>query len=88
MSMGPMNVMRGGARAPERSKDLRGTTRRLLGRLRPERTKLALALVLGVTSVAFMVSGPEILGNATNVPRRSSTCATTATPRSPPWSRG
>ena len=67
MSMGPMNVMRGGARAPERSKDLRGTTRRLLGRLRPERTKLALALVLGVTSVAFMVSGPEILGNATNV---------------------
>jgi ATP-binding cassette subfamily B protein len=67
--MGPMGMMRGGpgARPPQKSKDLRGTTRRLLGRLRPERTKLALALVLGVTSVAFMVSGPEILGNATNV---------------------
>ena len=64
---GPMGGMRGGAQPPRRSKDLRGTTRRLFGRLRPERVKLALALVLGVTSVAFMVSGPQILGSATNV---------------------
>jgi ATP-binding cassette subfamily B protein len=62
-----MGGMRGGAQPPRRSKDLRGTTRRLFGRLRPERVKLALALVLGVTSVAFMVSGPQILGSATNV---------------------
>ena len=64
---GPMGGMRGGAQPPRRSKDLRGTTRRLFGRLRPERVKLALALVLGVTSVAFMVSGPQILGSATIV---------------------
>ena len=62
-----MGGVRGGAQPPRRSKDLRGTTRRLFGRLRPERVKLALALVLGVTSVAFMVSGPQILGSATNV---------------------
>ena len=62
-----MGGVRGGAQPPRRSKDLRGTTRRLFGRLRPERVKLALALVLGVTSVAFMVFGPQILGSATNV---------------------
>ena len=65
--MGPMGAMRGGAQPLGRSKDLRGTTRRLLARLHPERFKLALALVLGVTSVGFMVSGPQILGSATNV---------------------
>jgi len=65
--MGPMGAMRGGTQPLGRSKDLRGTTRRLLARLRPERFKLALALVLGVTSVGFMVSGPQILGSATNV---------------------
>jgi ATP-binding cassette subfamily B protein len=62
-----MGAMRGGTQAPQRSKDVRGTTRRLLGRLRPERFKLVLALVLGATSVGFMVSGPQILGSATNV---------------------
>jgi ATP-binding cassette subfamily B protein len=63
-----MSVMRGGGAQPaQKSKDLRGTLHRLLARLRPERTKLVLALFLGVTSVGFMVSGPEILGNATNV---------------------
>jgi ATP-binding cassette subfamily B protein len=57
-----------GTTAPgERTKDLRGTLRRLLARLRPERFRLVVALALGVTSVAFTVSGPKILGNATNV---------------------
>ncbi len=67
MSMGPMGAMRGGGVPPQKSKNLRATVRRLLERLRPERTKLLLAFGLGVTSVGFMVSGPEILGNATNV---------------------
>jgi ATP-binding cassette subfamily B multidrug efflux pump len=52
---------------PERAKDLRGTLRRLLTRLRPERLKLAGAVLLGLTSVGFLVSGPKIIGNATNV---------------------
>jgi ABC-type multidrug transport system fused ATPase/permease subunit len=65
---GPRGGMRRGGGPPaEWAKDLRGTLRRLLTRLRPERIKLVIALLLGVTSVAFIVSGPRILGNATNV---------------------
>ena len=52
---------------PERGKDLRGTVRRLLARLRPERVRLVIVLVFGVTSVALLVTGPKILGAATNV---------------------
>jgi ATP-binding cassette, subfamily B, multidrug efflux pump len=52
---------------PERSKDLRGTVRRLLARLRPERVRLVIVLVFGVTSVALLVTGPKILGEATNI---------------------
>jgi len=57
----------GAAQPAERARDLRGTLRRLLARLRPERARLAVAVAIGVTSVAFMVAGPKILGNATNV---------------------
>jgi len=65
---GPRGGMRRGGGPPaERAKDLRRTLRRLLARLRPERIKLVIALLLGVASVAFMVSGPRILGDATNV---------------------
>jgi len=51
----------------ERAKDLRGTLRRLLARLAPERARLVLVLFLGVSSVGFLVTGPRILGDATNV---------------------
>ena len=50
-----------------RSKNPRATLRRLLTELKPERTKLALALPMGVVAVALTVSGPRLLGNATNV---------------------
>ncbi len=57
-----------GMSAPvERSKDFRGTLRRLLQRLRPEWLTIATVVVLGSTSVAFSVIGPKIIGNATNV---------------------
>ncbi len=52
---------------PERSKDFRGTLRLLLSRLRPERLGLVTALVMGVVAVGFTVSGPKIIGNATNI---------------------
>ncbi len=59
---------RPGAGAPsERARDLRGTLRRLLARLGPERVRLVIVLFLGVTSAAFLVTGPRILGDATNV---------------------
>jgi ATP-binding cassette subfamily B protein len=50
-----------------KSKDFRGSFRRLLGELRPERLLLVAVLALGVISVVFAVIGPKLLGNATNV---------------------
>jgi ATP-binding cassette, subfamily B, multidrug efflux pump len=44
-----------------------GAENRRFARLRPERAWLAAAILLGVASVGFMVAGPKILGNATNV---------------------
>ncbi len=58
----------GGVAGPVRqTRDVRTTLRRLGGRLVPERLRLIVALVLGATSVGFMVAGPQILGSATNV---------------------
>ncbi|WHP19560.1 ABC transporter ATP-binding protein [Cellulomonas sp. ES6] len=51
----------------EKSLDFKASGRRLLGVLRPERWRLALVMVLGVVSVALAVTGPKVLGNATNV---------------------
>ena len=65
MGRGPMGPGMGAP--PARSKDFRGTLRKLLARLRPDRWKLAAAVTLGVVSVGFMVTGPKILGSATNV---------------------
>ena len=63
-----VGAMRPGGGVPMgRSKDFWGSLRRFLGRLRPERPKVVVALILGVASVGFMVSGPWILGHATNV---------------------
>ncbi|MFI9587380.1 ABC transporter ATP-binding protein [Streptomyces sp. NPDC052236] len=57
MMMGPV----------ERSMDFKGSGRRLLRRLAPERATLWLMLAAGVLSVAFSVVGPLILGQATDV---------------------
>ncbi len=51
----------------EKSMDFGPSSRRLLGRLRPERAAALLVLVLAVGSVTLTVLGPRILGDATNV---------------------
>nr|WP_066589751.1 ABC transporter ATP-binding protein [Cellulomonas timonensis] len=51
----------------EKSMDFRGSGGRLLGYLRPERLKMALTVALAVVSVALVVTGPKILGQATNI---------------------
>jgi ATP-binding cassette, subfamily B, multidrug efflux pump len=43
------------------------TLNRLLGRLRPERVRVGAVILLALTSVAFTVAGPKLLGNATNI---------------------
>jgi ATP-binding cassette subfamily B multidrug efflux pump len=54
-------------RSTEKSLDFLGSSRRLLGMLRPERPLAAAAMVLAATSVALSVLGPRILGHATDL---------------------
>ncbi|MEV0200110.1 ABC transporter ATP-binding protein [Nonomuraea sp. NPDC050691] len=61
---GPGRMMSGPA---EKALDFRGTLGRLLGLLRPERALLAVVLALGTVSVALTVTGPKILGHATDL---------------------
>ncbi|WP_107420752.1 ABC transporter ATP-binding protein [Streptomyces antimycoticus] len=62
---GPGRFM--GGQPTERSLDFRGSGRRLLARLRPERGIALLVLALGTCSVALAVAGPKILGEATDL---------------------
>ena len=51
----------------ERSKDFKGSVKRLFERLGPERTKLWGVLFFAILGVALSVSGPKVLGHATNL---------------------
>ena len=57
----------GNAPAMVSSRDPRGTARRLLARMRPERGPLVAVLVFVTVSSALTVAGPRILGHATDV---------------------
>jgi ATP-binding cassette, subfamily B, multidrug efflux pump len=58
----------GGAGMPaEKPMRFGPSVRRLLARLRPEGLRLVGVIGLGVTSVAFLVIGPKILGRATDL---------------------
>jgi ATP-binding cassette subfamily B multidrug efflux pump len=58
----------GGAGMPaEKPMKFGPSVRRLIKRLSPEKVKLMAVIGLGVTSVAFMVVGPKILGRATDL---------------------
>jgi ATP-binding cassette subfamily B multidrug efflux pump len=61
---GPMAGMMGGP--PAKSKDFKGSLKRLLDELGPERKILTLVLVLISTAVIISSFGPKILGHATN----------------------
>ena len=51
---------------PAKSKDFRGSLRRLLAQLRPERRLFILVISLTSISVILNAFGPKILGRATN----------------------
>jgi ATP-binding cassette subfamily B protein len=51
----------------ERSMDFKGSGKRLLRQLAPERATLWVMIAAGVLSVAFAVVGPKILGRATDL---------------------
>ena len=62
---GPGRMM--GGQPIEKSMDFKGSGKRLLRQMRPERGVISVALVLGVLSVALSVVGPKVLGHATDL---------------------
>ncbi len=64
---GPAGRMMAGQMPTEKLQDFKGSSRRLLGLLRPDRLLIAAALVFGVAGVALSVTGPLLLGRATDV---------------------
>ncbi|MFT4009526.1 MAG: ABC transporter ATP-binding protein [Nocardioidaceae bacterium] len=51
----------------QKSQNFSVSARRLVGRMRPQRLKVALVVLLAMVSVAFSVIGPKVLGHATNL---------------------
>ncbi|MGI5140291.1 ABC transporter ATP-binding protein [Streptomyces sp. CA-106110] len=64
---GPMGRMMGGGGPDQRSMDFKGSGKRLLAQFKPERTLIVTMLVCGVLSVGLSVTGPKILGRATDL---------------------
>ncbi|GAA2792510.1 ABC transporter ATP-binding protein [Kitasatospora paracochleata] len=62
---GPGRFM--GGQGTEKSKDFKGSGKRMLGLLKRERPLLIGVLSLGTFSVAASVAGPKLLGDATNL---------------------
>ena len=59
-------MMMGGG-PPEKLEDFKGSTRRLLSLLKPYRALVSVAILFGIGSVALSVSGPRLLGHATDI---------------------
>src|SRR4030088_2311418 len=57
----------GGGMPAEKPMSFGPSGRRLIKRLSPERLKVVAVIGLGVTSVAFLVIGPKIIGRATDI---------------------
>ncbi|MFT2019440.1 ABC transporter ATP-binding protein [Streptomyces sp. 796.1] len=56
-----------GGQPTERTMDFRGSSRRLLGMLRPERLGVTVMVGLAVVCIALSVIGPKLLGHATDL---------------------
>ncbi len=64
---GPGRGPMGGGGVAQKAMDFGPSARRLVARLRPERTAALLVVALGVVSVLLMAVGPRILGRATDL---------------------
>jgi ATP-binding cassette subfamily B protein len=60
-------MMMGGGAPTEKLQDFKGSTKRLLALLKPHRALVGLVLLFGIASVALSVSGPRLLGHATDI---------------------
>lgn len=57
----------GGMHVAQKAKNFKGTSKRLLGYLKPHWVKLITVFFAAILSTAFMIIGPNILKNATNL---------------------
>jgi ATP-binding cassette, subfamily B, multidrug efflux pump len=67
MGGGPAARMMGGGMPTEKLQDFKGSTKRLLAMLKPQRMLVAVVLAFGVASVTLSVIGPKLLGHATDI---------------------
>ncbi|MDT7728965.1 MAG: ATP-binding cassette, subfamily multidrug efflux pump [Actinomycetota bacterium] len=65
MGRGPAAMM--GGMPTEKALDFKGSGRRLMQLLRPQRIVIAVAVLLGIASVTLSVVGPKVLGHATDL---------------------
>lgn len=65
--MGPGGHMGFGGPPAAKSRNFKGSFRRLLAELRPEALLIAFVMLLAIVSVVLAVIGPKILGTATDV---------------------
>ena len=67
MGGGPAARMMGGGMPTEKLRDFKGSSKRLLGMLRPHRVLVGAVLLLGAVSVTLSVIAPYLLGHATDI---------------------
>ena len=65
--MTPGRGPHGGGMVGQKASNFKGSARRLLGWLRPERTKIGAVIVAAIASVALAVTGPRVLGRGTDI---------------------
>ncbi len=66
-NLGPAGRMASMGMPAEKSKDFGGSSRRLLERMRPERTGAIAGLAFALVSVTLSVLGPKVLGRGTDI---------------------
>jgi ATP-binding cassette, subfamily B, multidrug efflux pump len=64
---GPAGRMMAGGMPAEKLQDFKGSSKRLLRMLKPERLLVAVVLAFGTASVILAVTGPKLLGRATDI---------------------
>jgi ATP-binding cassette subfamily B multidrug efflux pump len=64
---GPAARMMAGGMPAEKLQDFRGSTKRLLGLMKPQRILVAVVLMFGIASVFLSVLGPLLLGRGTDI---------------------
>jgi ATP-binding cassette, subfamily B, multidrug efflux pump len=64
---GPAGRMMAGGMPTEKLQDFKGSTKRLLGLMKPQRMLVGVVLLFGIASVCLSVIGPKLLGRGTDI---------------------